>query len=183
MHFVCLKKQSGLLREYSLLWLKITVPLHHIFNVWWVSGQKKNCCFLKLNQFYLFCQNHLGLWMTPCWKNFLNNLELGAVAFVQLSVISTEGKETRSLLGSYFSQKLQLNLYTFWLHFPLCKSSRVRAKILLFQAPAIGCNIQESTRRNNKISDKKTHSIMAKLLWLSQNHKTKLSHQLGTFLQ
>lgn len=144
---------------------------------------KKNCGFLKLNQFFLFCQNHLGLWMTLCWKNFLNHLELGAAAFVQLSIISTKGKETRILLGSYLSKKLQLNLNTFWLHFPLCKSARVRAKLLLFPASAIGCNIQESTRRNNKTSDKKTHSIMAKLLWFSQNHKTQLSHQLGTFLQ
>lgn len=147
-------------------------------------SRKKNGSFLKLNQFYLFCQNHLGLWMTLCWKNTLNHLELGAAAFVQLSIISAEGKETRSLLGSYFSQKLQLNLYTLWLHFPLCKAYRARAKLLLFPASAIGCNIQASTRRSNKISDKeKTHSMMAKLLWFSQHHESKLSHQLGRVLQ
>lgn len=146
-------------------------------------ARKKKRGFLKLNQFYLFCQNHLGLWMTLCWKNILSHLELGAAAFVQLSIISAEGKEAGSLLGSYFSQKLQLNLYI-GLHFLLCKSARVRAKLLLSPTSAIGCNIQASTRRNNKIPDKeKTHSIMAKLCWFSQNHETKLSHQLGTFLQ
>lgn len=126
---------------------------------------KKTCGFLKLNQFYLFCQNHLGWWMTLCWKNILNHLELGAAAFVQLSIISAEGKETRSLLGSYFSQKLQLNLYTFWLNFSLYKSARVRAKLLLCPASAIGCNTQASTTKNN-ISDKERTPLDISL-WLN----------------
>lgn len=122
--------------------------------------------------------------MTLCWKNIFNHLELGAAAFVQLSIISADGRETRILLGFYFSQKLQLNLYTFWLNFLLNKSARVRAKLLLCPASAIGCNTQASTRRNNNIPDKqKTHFIVAKLLWFSQNHEIRLSHQLGTFLQ